>query len=550
MNLNKTYNRYSPLISSGIVLLFSFCICINYCFAQNSEKNKESVDSINVYRKLSIQYMNKDLKISKKHVNRAIELSKTTNNKAKEANNYILLSNICGMEGNSMQRLSLLFDALKLAKELNDDKLKFKIFNNLGIVYANNQDFKKAEEYFLKSFQLTSSTNSNDTIIAKQHNNLGAIYAEQEQFDKAIRHLNESIKISLRSKIYLQLNSSYSNLADLYHRQNKHSLSNQYYQQLLDNLKNLDNAADILDGYFSAAEFYLKEGNYSKAIENVDKALAVGTKVGLISRHAQLYEIYAQCYEKLNKLDSAIYYQKRIIHITDSINQVNLHKANEVIDVKYEIRKQSKTFQLTQTQLAIEKKTSQFTIILLSAFVLLAIILGFGIFFYQKNRSKTSLTRNIELVEGKESIQKELERRQSKIEVRDEQSNSEKEVFLSIIETLESRKNEIKQENLKLINSIIKDLKSGMENKAWEEFEVRFKETHNSFYDNLNAQFPNLTPNEKKLCAFLRQGLSSREITNLTGQSTHSIEVARTRLRKKMGLSNTKTNLNEFLQNI
>ncbi len=41
--------------------------------------------------------------------------------------------------------------------------------------------------------------------------------------------------------------------------------------------------------------------------------------------------------------------------------------------------------------------------------------------------------------------------------------------------------------------------------------------------------------------------MSSKEISSLTGQSVHSIEVARTRLRKKLGINNSKVNLINYI---
>ena len=60
-------------------------------------------------------------------------------------------------------------------------------------------------------------------------------------------------------------------------------------------------------------------------------------------------------------------------------------------------------------------------------------------------------------------------------------------------------------------------------------------------------KFPKLSPNEKKLCAFLRLNMSTKDIAALTRKSTSSIDVARTRLRKKLEISGTDTNLISFL---
>lgn len=66
------------------------------------------------------------------------------------------------------------------------------------------------------------------------------------------------------------------------------------------------------------------------------------------------------------------------------------------------------------------------------------------------------------------------------------------------------------------------------------------------FYKRLLADYPDLTKNELRLCAFLRLNLSSKEISSITQQTPHSITVARSRVRKKIGLE-TNEKLTNFL---
>jgi DNA-binding CsgD family transcriptional regulator len=64
------------------------------------------------------------------------------------------------------------------------------------------------------------------------------------------------------------------------------------------------------------------------------------------------------------------------------------------------------------------------------------------------------------------------------------------------------------------------------------------------------ATYPDLTPNEKKICAFLRLNMSTKDIAAITHQSVHSLNVARTRLRKKLGIDGTDENLVNFLNRL
>ena len=85
-----------------------------------------------------------------------------------------------------------------------------------------------------------------------------------------------------------------------------------------------------------------------------------------------------------------------------------------------------------------------------------------------------------------------------------------------------------------------------MTEQVWNEFEQRFENTFDTFYKKLLDRFPTLTPTERKLCALLRLGLTSKEIAILTFQNPQSVDVGRYRLRKKLELS-TDENITDFL---
>jgi hypothetical protein len=80
----------------------------------------------------------------------------------------------------------------------------------------------------------------------------------------------------------------------------------------------------------------------------------------------------------------------------------------------------------------------------------------------------------------------------------------------------------------------------------WEQFEYHFDQVHGDFLSRLQDEFVDLTPNEQKLCAFLRLNLNTKDIANLMGISLRGVEVARYRLRKKLGLEQG-DNLSKFI---
>ncbi len=97
-----------------------------------------------------------------------------------------------------------------------------------------------------------------------------------------------------------------------------------------------------------------------------------------------------------------------------------------------------------------------------------------------------------------------------------------------------------------MIRQMGNKFKLDMTEQIWNDFETRFEDAFDSFYKVLLEKFPNLTPNERKLCALLRSGLTSKDIAALTFQNPQSVDVARYRLRKKLNLVNDE-NLTDFL---
>jgi DNA-binding CsgD family transcriptional regulator len=74
-------------------------------------------------------------------------------------------------------------------------------------------------------------------------------------------------------------------------------------------------------------------------------------------------------------------------------------------------------------------------------------------------------------------------------------------------------------------------------NRQREIFESAFDEVHEEFLDRLKSRYPNLTPTELRLCAFLKMNMPTKEIAPLLNISVRGVEVCRYRIRKKMNIT-------------
>lgn len=150
-------------------------------------------------------------------------------------------------------------------------------------------------------------------------------------------------------------------------------------------------------------------------------------------------------------------------------------------------------------------------------------------------------------------LQKEKEQLEKDLFLKNQQLNSKvtqlvekNEMVSNVIGQLQKLKKQGFGDVEKNIDNIIRDLKLNSSEDFWAQFETTFGQINQSFYENLFKAYPNLTNNERKLSAFLKMNLSTKDISNITHQSIRSIEMARSRLRAKLNLSR-KENLSKFL---
>lgn len=123
------------------------------------------------------------------------------------------------------------------------------------------------------------------------------------------------------------------------------------------------------------------------------------------------------------------------------------------------------------------------------------------------------------------------------------------ELNIKQMEDLIELKNISNDEGKKIINQVICRYRANSKQKNWEEFEILFEKVHKSFYDQLIEKYPELTANERKICAFIKLNMSSKDISAITFQSEETLKKARYRLRKKFEIEK-ETNLVNFIQNI
>lgn len=113
-----------------------------------------------------------------------------------------------------------------------------------------------------------------------------------------------------------------------------------------------------------------------------------------------------------------------------------------------------------------------------------------------------------------------------------------------LLSSVSSNGEDVSKTNIKgLIKRIDKEIDN---EKQWQVFNMHVEQVYESLFIKLKDQYPELTPRELSLCAYLRMNISSKEIASLMNISYRGVELSRYRIRKKLRL-NHEANLTEFI---
>lgn len=179
---------------------------------------------------------------------------------------------------------------------------------------------------------------------------------------------------------------------------------------------------------------------------------------------------------------------------------------------------------------------------------------AFWVDFSETNRQNIELNKKLEsnnknlqkLV--KEKIQEATEAKEREIfSVMVKKASTDK-LLIQLNDSIEKLK-ENKGNNSLVINNMQSIIQQSIKEEDIDEHLLHFRKLHPNFFGRLNTLHPSLTNNEIKLCAYLKLNLSHKDIADILHIQPESVRKAKTRMRKKMGLSSDQEIL-EYLYRI
>ena len=474
------------------------------------------------------------------------------------------------------EALDYRLQSARIYEELNNQPCLTRTNALLARIYLRNGDYHNAFSYSTKALKSAKSSGDitsereaylvleqvtyfykNDIDLAMEYNRIVAdSYNGKEQVHQTVRALNnrfnypmtfeETLDLTLLAEALCKEHDFNDLLINVYLNASMQALS---FEQIDIANDYLERAKPLLSNfkeegyYYSALGFYnLMTGNSSDAIVNLKHSIELLGQDDFDAKNVHSYFLlqdiffnegrYKEAYEALMAFAETYTRQhntSNVVNLSKLINDMELAQADE------RLKQHQREMQQNQEYNELLRHIHTAVIGFVAAIAVLAILL----WRMQRKNSRLNSIKAEQELRHKNEIIKIQQLQQYEEQNNMEQLSEELNRAANITDNREMR-NELRH--------IIRRLQKGsgaLNN--WAEVEKTLASSNDAFFENLLKEYPNLTKNERKLCTLIHMNLSTKEISNMTHQSIGSINVARSRLRQKFGLTDSETSLIAFL---
>ena len=509
------------------------------------DSNPKDTVKIKVYKALSDLYYHKDIRLVEAYLDTAYQIA--TERNFKESKSFIgfNLGNVYLQKMQFRLALQYFLETLKYQEKIGNQRGQAVVYASIGSVHYRQHNLDDALDNYQKSLDLYSNFSSEKDIKNKNSiiNNIANIYKDRKDYDKALKTYRKSMKSSKESDDLISLGNVCNNIGSLYLELNRYDSAEYYINKGLEARKEIDDRDGIIRSQKNLAAYYIDKEQYEKGIsilKEAEKSIVFSGEVAII---IDINTLLSRAYEANGNYQKALEYHKNLTKAKDSLFNIKMARelTKQEMDFKYQKREEQLKFQQQKKELKL--------FITIAILTLGVIIIGL-LYFLGRNRVKRIKSERRVLKLEKESLEQKIEIKNKELATNVMYLVRKNEFLNGITQKLVDLKEKLKLENQSSLQTLIYDIQHSINKEVWKEFELRFQKVHTKFYENLNQKFPDLSPNEKKLCAFLRLNMSTKEIASILHKNEKSVAVARSRLRKKLNLTNTDIDLVSFLSSI
>lgn len=392
---------------------------------------------------------------------------------------------------------------------------------------------------------------ANDTsgIEGLAYNSLGKAWQKLQVPDSSAYYFRKGLQAHIDHNNVTYLPTSFINVADLELNSGASATALKLYQRAKELADSTGNKQAMVQSYLGLYRFFTKtsppENRAAEMLANAEQlALSLNDKSYL----SKVYSAKVEMYKSQNDFENALTYQEKLNTLNDSLARGEREKIVRQLEVQFEVSEMNRQLKLTLQ----EHKITKLTNYLLWGALAVLLFIGGGIFVITRKmnrRDKQLLETKVALMQAKEEQKKLKEAQmQHEIEFKESQLSAMALQMMQKNDLLKELEEKLGQDTDNQPNTEMRKIISRGWNhdSDWNDFNTVFEGINHNFYARLKAAYPEISPNDLRLCALIKLNMSIKEMAGILNISPDSVKTARYRLRKKLQL-NTEDNLTDFI---
>ena len=440
--------------------------------------------------------------------------------------------------------LLYIFKALDIYENLNDTAGMLYPIMSIAACFTKMEEYHKSLAYNQNAYKLATDV---DNIYMSYEilNNIGLNYRSLNNSDSALYCFDSYLEYQLLNPNPYKLGVAYNNLGLVFFDLNNNQKAIENYKKSMENFNAIHHGWGIANAFQNLSDIFLKDNNNDSAIYYSKLAEKETLDLDLPELEKNInYNLY-KAYRNKGNSDESLKYFTIFSKLKDTIFDIEVVKVTQNLETKYETAKKESENVKLKSEIEINKVRSQrrniIEFFILFAFVTVIVV----VLLMRKNlKQKHKLA-----LHDSDMLKQKLEFSKQELASKALHLACQNEFRAKMLETTNEIYDNLDDKGKVAIKSLLSDLENNIDSSAWNEFETRFEQVHESFFLQLNTHFPDLTQNDRRVCAFLKLNMSTKEIALLIHRSPRSVESSRYRLRKKFDLPKD-TDIVDFLQKI
>lgn len=435
----------------------------------------------------------------------------------------------------------------QLADKTGNQEFLIDYYNQLGVTYYYEQlDMPKSFEYFKKALELSKKLKI-EKNISRTLSNYGLAYLEKENHETALSYFRQAIASYKKEYKKEGTMEFYSNMGVAFIYAQKNDSAAIYLNKSLLLAKETPGLDDDAERLMYLGVFNQEIGKNDDAVDFLLDAYKLIDNLSSFRSKILVCEALADAYAGKGVFKEAHDFRDKEKVYRDSLRIVSLEESSLSYKYKSELDDLKNRNRIQQIEKDKESERFQFWVVI--GILAIIVLTGFVIFLVFRHRSNQ---KRLFLLNEKEKLEKkqvglELEANEREVVAKSMFLLEKDNLINNISNKLRATLPKLEGDSYIVVNGLISELHFSVNNKRWDEFELRFNKVHPTFIQSLEKKHPKLSNNERKLCAFLLMNMSSKDISSITGQTVHSINIARSRLRIKLQLVHSGEDLSSFL---